>query len=362
MSKLGDKHSYPEYYYSVDVQRLLSSKPKLPVEPIPPIEPPKPINPGEYKSGGNHGCSVVFFIAAIVGFIAILASDMDNKGKLIIPCIMLILLTFFMLKTERWDKDGHEKKKADYLKASQDYPTLQAQYQKDYEAYLKQKDSYDLQVRNILSEENLGVFRKDIVQKWRKNRTAPRFMPCDASDLIKKGASERMFVDELEEQGFYILINQKIPVGSKYYYPDILLIKDNLYIDIEIDEPYSGNDGTPIHYLEDLYGIKESVDTERNEYLVKKGFEIIRFSEEQVCLYPHECFRFITSFISSIVKGDKTPSCPDFFILKKWTKDQAFKLAYQRFRNTYVPVDQQKYISTEEYHSYEELRSEIDSN
>ena len=355
-------YSYPEYYYSTDIEGLLSSKPTLPVEPSPPTEPKIPNDPGKYDSGGNRGCAVVAFIGAIIGFIVIIASDMDDKGKMIFPCIALILLTFFWLKTERWDKESHEKKKEDYIKTSQNYPSLLSQYKKDYEAYLKQKESYDSRVSYLLSEEYLSQYRKEAIRNWKNNRTAPRFLHCESGDIIKKGVSERVFAEALEEYGYRVLADQKIPVGSKYYYPDVLIVKDNLYIDVEIDEPYSGNDGTPIHYLEEVYGIKESVDTERNEYLSKMGFEIIRFSEEQVFLYPQECLHFIESFLSNIDKGEKAPDSPTYFILKKWTKEQAAKLAYQRFRNTYVPANLQKSISAEEYRSYEQLRSEIDDD
>ena len=150
-----------------------------------------------------------------------------------------------------------------------------------------------------------------------------------------------------------------IPVGEKYYYPDILLVVGSLYIDIEIDEPYAGNDGTPIHYYTSNYGLSISVDHERNDYFTECGFEVIRFSEEQVFLHSDDCIDFIKKFVKNIMSTNGDLTCNPNFVLTKWTKVQASRLAYQRFRNTYVPSHLQSSINRENQRSYYEIRSEI---
>lgn len=50
------------------------------------------------------------------------------------------------------------------------------------------------------------------------------------------------------------------------------------------------------------------------------------------------------------------------FICEKWTKDQAAKMAYKRFRRTYVPLKYRSNIDNEDYRSYDELKKEIFSS
>lgn len=83
-------HSYPEYYFSKQVQDLFSLSPQLPNEPIVLCE---PINPGE-ADNSNYGCFIFMFIGAIVGFIAILSSGRDDIAGFILPGIVVIALTF----------------------------------------------------------------------------------------------------------------------------------------------------------------------------------------------------------------------------------------------------------------------------
>lgn len=352
-------HSYPEYYFSKQVQDLFSLSPQLPNEPIAPCEPKKPINPGE-TDNSNYGCFIFMFIGAIVGFIAILSSGRDDIAGFILPGIVVIALTFFLVKTSQWDKEGHEKKQEEYKRAIQEYPHLLEKYQEEYDEYLVKKNIYDNQVKRLTSNSHVKTIRKKAIAQWMSKHSRPDFTTCDSKDIVKKGLSESIFVEELRCWGYSVYTNRKIAVGSKYYYPDILIEEDGLYIDIEIDEPYVGNDGTPIHYLETNYGILESVDVKRNEFIAKSGFEIIRFSEEQIFLHTDECLDFIRAFIESIKEARPSVDIEADFIVKKWTKEQAFKLAYQRFRNTYVPYDMQQFITKESYKSYEELRREIE--
>ena len=124
--------------------------------------------------------------------------------------------------------------------------------------------------------------------------------------------------------------------------PDFIIFDEeyNLKIDIEIDEPYIGMDGTPIH----LY------DFQRNNFFIEHGFIVIRFSELQIVMFPKECCEVIKETIEWIKKGvteefviEKHKS----IIHKKWTKDEAHKMAFNRFRNSYLPQNLKEKIITE---------------
>ena len=351
------KHTYPELYYSEKIKKALTATPNLPVKPIEPTPPPKPINPGEYDSGGNRGCFFVAVIASIILFLVVISAD-EVKFQLVLCSIVLFLITLFLFKTTTWDKESHEKKEQEYNKLTRDYPHLLKKYEEDMTKYQNDMSLYNKKVRFLLSSKNIELFR---AKQIKLIVDSPNFIDCDENDIVKIGVSENYFVQCLKSNtNLKIYTNKKVSVGSKYYYPDIICEINGLYFDIEIDEPYTGNDGTPIHYLEEKYGIlSESVDSKRNEYMVKKGWNIIRFSEEQIFLHTQECIDYISNVVDSIIGGTEIVEIPDYFITEKWNKEQSHKMSYKRFRRTYVPPKYHSNIDKEEYCSYSEIKKEI---
>lgn len=359
MNDMINNKIYPEVYFSTEILRILKSTPPLPNAPLKPQEPPKPKDPGEYDSGGTRGCFLFMLIGGIVLFLITIQSSDFSIGELLIALIV-ILITFFLFKTTSWDKNSHEQAKSQYEKDKLNYPTLMKQYEIKYQDYLKQKETHDIVIKVLLSPYHLAKYRSGQFISWKRNRPIPQFNPCDEFETAKKGVSEQYFANILSMR-YKILLDQKVPVGAKYYYPDIIIVKDGLYIDIEIDEPYVGSDGSPIHYLEGKYSLF-SVDEKRNDYMMNHGWEVIRFSEEQIFLHPKECLKIIDNFINAIQEGKSQFEIPSNMIVSKWTKEQAFKLAYQRFRKTYIPLIYQKYIDAEIPKSYIELRNGINNN
>jgi hypothetical protein len=87
------------------------------------------------------------------------------------------------------------------------------------------------------------------------------------------------------------------------FFPDIAYIdhSNKIYLDIEIDEPYSLKTKEPLHY----FHINKPGDgkvffdanEERDLAFVKYGWTVIRFSEEQVLKFPEECVNVIDYII-----------------------------------------------------------------
>lgn len=106
----------------------------------------------------------------------------------------------------------------------------------------------------------------------------------------------------------------------------------NLFIDIEIDEPYIGNDGTPIHFL-------KGNDEERDTFFTRKNWLVIRFAESQIIENPSAC----CELISDVVQNLKRCVIEDFSLQSKikvvasWTSEEAHKLAFVKYRNKYLP-------------------------
>jgi hypothetical protein len=85
-----------------------------------------------------------------------------------------------------------------------------------------------------------------------------------------------------------------------YYYPDIAYINStkNIYIDIEIDEPFYFKDGErkACHYK--FEGRRKDLDRD-NEFL-NQGWNVIRLAEEQVIEEPNKCVQYILDCIKYI--------------------------------------------------------------
>lgn len=350
---------YPELYISSDIQSILNKTPLLPQEPVAPQKPIEPKNPGEYDRGGNRGCAVVLVVVFIILFIVAI-TDSDVKFKLVLGSVVGILLAFLMFKIEAWEKDSHNLKKEEYKDALRQYPYLFQKYEKELAEYAKKKQIYDTQKTILLSTNNIAKYRANMIRYYlSQSYVVPSFSGCDDSDIVKRGASENFFIEQLEvSTQWKIFTGKKVPVGTKFFYPDIIIEANGIFIDIEIDEPYIGSDGTPIHYMENvIFG--KSIDRDRNDYMTKHGWVVIRFSEEQIFLHTNQCIEYIDNVVNSLLEGTKYIETSKQFMKEKWDINQSHKMAYKRFRKTYVPREYASNIDKEDYRSYSEIREEI---
>lgn len=109
----------------------------------------------------------------------------------------------------------------------------------------------------------------------------------------------------------------------------------NIYLVIEIDEPYVFKTGEPIHYIEN------EADTEKNIYYSKDGWTAIRFSEFQILQYPNECCKFIAEVIDffdldySYKNSIEFQNIKTLPIDKRWTYEEAKQMALKGARNNY---------------------------
>ncbi|CAH8284231.1 hypothetical protein EV196_103281 [Mariniflexile fucanivorans] len=150
----------------------------------------------------------------------------------------------------------------------------------------------------------------------------------------KTGFTESYFEQKLAKYfKSHILKNVVINDGKKYpYQPDYVFHypEKNLYIDIEIDEPYSYYSKKPIHIN----------DNKRNEYFLQKGWSIIRFSELQITKYPELCCKVISEHIRNLT-GENIwiegfHELDNLNIIKAWNFLEANKMATNSYRQTYL--------------------------
>ncbi len=130
--------------------------------------------------------------------------------------------------------------------------------------------------------------------------------------------------------------------NNNRYEPDFTVIDEtngiNIFIDIEIDEPYEG--------LNDIEKRKvthyQYSDTNRNNEFRNRGWIVIRFAEIQVHQNPNGCCRFIADVIKSIHPTFKYPerlsNIARINPIKQWTKEIAQQWSIQKYREQYLEI------------------------
>ncbi|PKQ70370.1 PDDEXK family nuclease [Raineya orbicola] len=150
-----------------------------------------------------------------------------------------------------------------------------------------------------------------------------------------KGKSEAYFQKYLQKYfPKQIYTDVALRIGENFYFPDFALInrKHNLFVDIEIDEPY-GFRGKSIHTI--------GSDEPRNAFFVEKGWIVIRFAEEQVIREPLQCCGFIAQTLAKLVKDENlneiAKNLPHLTLFPKmWNSREAQKMFENRYRDTYL--------------------------
>ncbi len=160
----------------------------------------------------------------------------------------------------------------------------------------------------------------------------------------RTGFTEDDFFNVL--QGFFSkdfkIFNDKhlVPKSGKLpYEPDIILINEqeskNIFIDLEIDEPYDGYSRTPTH--------EHGKDIVRDNFFTDRGWLVIRFSEIQIHQKPIECCLKIAEVINSIDPDYEIPFNllfqDEVFFDNAWSSLQAKKWIKENYRENYLGID-----------------------
>ncbi|MEQ8685694.1 MAG: hypothetical protein RIE86_10390 [Imperialibacter sp.] len=144
-------------------------------------------------------------------------------------------------------------------------------------------------------------------------------------------------------------VHMVIPNFNKPYEPDIVLFDKslNLYIDIEIDEPYDGYYRYPTHYINPEDEVKQ--DNIRDLFFTESGWIVIRFSEKQVHCQSYECIHYIKNVLHSLYNRTfvNTTTCQRE---NQWDYNQCIQWQKVFYR--------EKYLGIERFHkqySYKEI-------
>lgn len=272
-----------------------------------------------------------FTLLPVIAFSLIYASFKSDQIVFIIPGFLFLSIIIYQIKQFLYADEIYEMK-------IKDFDSIMA----PYDARQKEISEFEKNSSNIVWLFNK---KKEKILSIFQNSAVPEYFENDA----KVGKNELYFFSILKNKfGDKILRNSAIRVSTKgkTYIPDIIYAdtENNIYIDIEIDEPYSYAEKEPIHYLEELY-ISEfnraysastnisHTDEKRDSFFLENNWIVIRFSEFQIVKNSSECIKTIELVVEGItehcivrketlIKNDiKTHLCWNYFEAKKMALD-----------------------------------------
>lgn len=310
---------FPIILIPSSIQQAKSVRP-----PIPTFTESRPQQPGAKPQKLNHTLIAVEVALAIIISTAITSSGGPGLGFLsfIAAAGAIAFQTWRQIKTYPQRKHNYQHEVNEYTKKLEDYERRKRQHEEKNRASQTPKRVAEFQsqlLRDVLS------------------RTISHDGNGSAS---KTGASEAKFGDYLKRY-FIDKIQTRLKVQNPsynegyHYTPDFAYIDrySNLYIDIEIDEPYNQS-GSPIHYVELT---KQQV---RDEHFLSRGWLVIRFCEEQVVRHPQSCCKSVAQAIASVLGDDSVlnqfTNIPDLQKMRRWTQSEAEDMAANDYRDTYL--------------------------
>lgn len=289
------------------------------------ILPDKPLDYYEVtRESKDWGCFIPILIMCLIMLILVYKLDFNSFIFLLVTfCAFLIYYIPTIpnsIKTvEKIKKDTHE-----YDKELKEFKQqIEKIRDKCKIEFIEEKSI----VTKIAEENRIHIEPKILLDKLK-----PNVLTIKKTNNDFRGKSELFFLTKL-----YNNFNSQVQVdvvpnfGKNPFQPDFVLIcnKTGFHIDIEIDEPYSVDNGKPIHH-------DRSNDEDRNTFFLEMNWAVIRFSEKQIIENSEECICFIKSVLYSI-SNKKNSFEHNLPLEKKWTYEEALIMSNSNYRNTYLP-------------------------
>ncbi|RZK41574.1 MAG: hypothetical protein EOO61_05890 [Hymenobacter sp.] len=383
----------PQRFLQID--KVLPAMPPVPIEPVKPAAPETPKQQADDEVSANGSGCVGLPILLFGAFFIYVGSRSSGNLATGFGIVSLVIGLFVWFKNYAGDSKSvaaiNRSRQGGYRLAVEKYNSDKSQYEVDLRDYEKKVSEYKVDRRNydltieklVLSEE----YKKETVKLRRlmvKSALDNSSGPVYCKSTYKKGVSEEFFYLELlkffEGIKVDILRNNTFPHDNfkRPFLPDfIVFIKQlNQCVVIEIDEPYVGKDGSPIHYL-------DSNDKFRDRHFLAHGWIVIRFAEEQIIRQPELCISFLVDTLcqftpsrevdsirsakkfgfslsslfskdpaSHVVAGKVKKAAWDLDMITRvpcWSKDESHRMAFARYRNSYLPSELMAKIKEEDY-------------
>lgn len=307
--------TYPIILIPTSIQRAKNAEPNTPrftaIEPKKVSSPPQPYE------------TTTLITYATIGFMLSVIFLFINLGLGAISAFLSISTIAFLAWSMQKTFPERKRKHDDYVR----------RYPKELQIYRQSKQRHQEEVKKVLSPENVANYRRQQLLL-----TLKQTEPNDGKNSkAQEGFSEAKFYNYLKQyfkSNVQRGLTLKIPNFDFPYSPDFAYIDQstNLYIDIEIDEPYAYQSNKLTHFV--------GKDDRRNKFFIDKGWLVIRFCEEQVVRYPHSCCKAIAQLISDVLGNSLEISqfidVPDLHPVKQWTESEAANMADKNYRQTYL--------------------------
>lgn len=217
-------------------------------------------------------------------------------------------------------------------KSQEEINELNIKYEKDLIIFEKHKNR--IIKLNTIEREKHSNQLNEAVSKYKEkeylNSLKPLFGIKRNRENLKRGKSEFYFLKLLlSHYGNKIKMDSVINRTNYYYYPDFVYVCNDsgLHIDIEVDEPYTLRDKSPIHYT-------NSNDDNRNNFFLRHNWIVIRLTEKQITKEPSKCIDLIDSIIKNVLKK-KTTFKNEVTEERRWSYEEALLMASKDYRNKY---------------------------
>jgi hypothetical protein len=358
--------SYPLIFYPTFVERARES---FPPEPAPPKFSPKPTlqippkpEPEDFRELPPKKflfLPLVFaeLSASIIAAIVNNASNSSLAGWLVFLFLTSGVFGWgYKMFTSYPQKLSEYRKKLEVHQNKVDnYPKLVKYWQEDVnKKRIEQKQRiYDWEsdkshLENVYQSEIESLKTPKKILEWRKNAYQQALLSLAPKDLsLGIAEDKRGFAEYPDNCRFPNLIREYFSDENifivrmlEWYTPDFAYMDKarKIYIDIEIDEPY-----TPRQYPNSNSSLILThcigADNRRNSFFQSRDWYVIRFSEKQVLCYSDRCCKVIAKVIYEHT-GDGSilqqfSQIPDLMPEPAWTDDEAFKKAEKRERLNY---------------------------
>lgn len=338
--------SYQETYPIVKVPNELI---KIDIEPVEPSIPEKPQKPTKPETKGSAFDPLVY-----IGAFLLMPIISVGTQSMIGFFFSLGLFLFIVFRFSSYREDQA-------IKAQENYNMRLKNYQVEMNAFPYVISEYDSRITEYELEKKLisndGNYRQKLILDKQLQFLEKATTPTQSIENVTNGVSEEVFLKELRSYfGEKIYTNLILPnENGRSFHPDFIYWdkEKNFLIDIEIDEPYIGKNGEPIHYSD--------TDDFRDSIFLSKKWAIVRFTEKQVVKYPQKCCDVINEVIQNTLGVDKMIVSEFEYLPKeaKWSKSDSHKMAFQRYRSTYLPKDLQTKINEETLDSEYDLDDDL---
>ena len=310
---------YPIVLIPSQIQQVKSELPPKPSFPVL----LQPQQPGEKPKKINN--TVIGVEAAAITIPSVV---MTSQGATV-PGLLLFLAGAGAIAIQVW------RQIQTYPKRKQKHRREVANYHDELEEYNNKKRQHEEKVRASQRPDRVVEFQYklllDILRRTIPHDGNGSTAPPGRCECMFRGYLKRYFPGKIHTK-----LTLKIPNFDHPYTPDFAYIDErlNLHIDIEIDEPYVYRTGKPTHYL---YADK---DRRRNDFFNNRGWIVIRFSEEQIALYPDSCCKTIAQQIAELTRDtsilNRFANVPDLQPQRQWTEIEAIEMAQRRIRDKYA--------------------------